>query len=562
MKKLIAYFIKFPIWANALIVITGIVGLLSLFLMPKSFFPEMNPNRVYIAVSYPGASPKEIEEGITTRIEESLNGIQKVKEITSKSSENVSNITVTGEEGIDVDEMLQDVKNAVDGITQFPAGAEKPIVYAQTSRGMGGMSNVVGFYSLYGPDNLWELKKMAEKIERELLASKEISQIEVIGYPPVLIAVDIRENDLLKYGLNFNFISNVIRMSNIDLSGGSVKTNEEEIIIRSMNRSTDPEIVKEIVIFAKPDGDVIKLKDIADVKLDFSEVPMKNYVNGKRGVSFIVKKTVDEDLDKIADEMSSYISKFNKKQEKFKMRSLFQFADLLDQRIDTLSNNLVIGLFLVCLVLGLFLSLRLSLWVAFGIPFSFIGMISFGILYGMTINMISLFGMILVVGILVDDGIVIAENIYAHFERGKSPMRAALDGTSEVMNAVFTSVLTTVFAFSTLLFVGGEMEMMEEMAFSVIACLLFSLIEAFLILPSHLASKKILKPNDSKFRNLLNKGVKYVRDGYGRVLEKMLKRHRLHVWGPMGFIFLIVVLFNFGWIRWTFFPSIPFDKKT
>tara|TARA_B110000483_G_scaffold185061_1_gene218892 strand:- start:102 stop:3284 length:3183 start_codon:yes stop_codon:yes gene_type:complete len=560
MKKLIAYFIKYPIWANALIVITGIVGLLSLFLMPKSFFPEMNPNRVYIAVSYPGASPKEIEEGITTRIEESLNGIQKVKEITSKSSENVSNITVTGEEGINIDEMLQDVKNAVDGISQFPAGAEKPIVYAQTSRGMGGMSNVVGFYSLYGPDNLWDLKKMAEKIERELLASKEISQIEVLGYPPVIIAVDIRENDLLKYGLSFNFISNVIRMSNIDLSGGSVKTSEEEIIIRSMNRSTDPEIVKEIVIFAKPNGDVIKLKDIADVKLDFSEVPMKNYVNGKRGVSFIVKKTSDEDLDKIADEMSSYISKFNKKEEKFKMRSLFQFADLLDQRIDTLSNNLVIGLFLVCLVLGLFLSLRLSLWVAFGIPFSFIGMISFGILYGMTINMISLFGMILVVGILVDDGIVIAENIYAHFERGKSPMRAALDGTTEVMNAVFTSVLTTVFAFSTLLFVGGEMEMMEEMAFSVIACLLFSLIEAFLILPSHLASKKILKPNDSKFRKTLNNVVNYVREGYGRVLSKILERHRLHVWGPMGFIFLIVVLFNFGWIRWTFFPSIPFDS--
>ena len=560
MKKLIAYFIKYPIWANALIVITGIVGLLSLFLMPKSFFPEMNPNRVYIAVSYPGASPKEIEEGITTRIEESLNGIQKVKEITSKSSENVSNITVTGEEGINIDEMLQDVKNAVDGISQFPAGAEKPIVYAQTSRGMGGMSNVVGFYSLYGPDNLWDLKKMAEKIERELLASKEISQIEVLGYPPVIIAVDIRENDLLKYGLSFNFISNVIRMSNIDLSGGSVKTSEEEIIIRSMNRSTDPEIVKEIVIFAKPNGDVIKLKDIADVKLDFSEVPMKNYVNGKRGVSFIVKKTSDEDLDKIADEMSSYISKFNNKEEKFKMRSLFQFADLLDQRIDTLSNNLVIGLFLVCLVLGLFLSLRLSLWVAFGIPFSFIGMISFGILYGMTINMISLFGMILVVGILVDDGIVIAENIYAHFERGKSPMRAALDGTTEVMNAVFTSVLTTVFAFSTLLFVGGEMEMMEEMAFSVIACLLFSLIEAFLILPSHLASKKILKPNDSKFRKTLNNVVNYVREGYGRVLSKILERHRLHVWGPMGFIFLIVVLFNFGWIRWTFFPSIPFDS--
>ena len=563
MNRLIAYFIKYPIWANALIVITAIAGILSLFLMPKSFFPEMNPNRVYVNVAYPGASPKEIEEGITTRIEESLNGIQGVKEITSKSSENISNITITGVEGIDVDKMLQDVKNSVDGITQFPAGAEKPLVFAQTSRGMGGLSNVVGFYSLSGPDDLWELKKMAEKVEQDLLSSKEISQVDVIGYPPVIIAIDIRENDLLKYGLSFDFISNVIKMSNIDLSGGSVKTDNEEIIIRSMNRSTDPEKIKEIVIIALPNGDVVRLKDLADVKLDFSEIPLKNYVNGQRGISFIVKKTTNEDLDKIASEMDTYIEKFNDNEEDFQMRSLFQFADLLDQRIDTLSYNLIIGLFLVCFVLGLFLNLRLSLWVAFGIPFSFIGMLSFGILYGMTINMISLFGMILVVGILVDDGIVIAENIYAHFEKGKSPMRAALDGTTEVMSAVFTSVLTTVFAFSTLLFVGGEMEMMQEMAFSVIACLLFSLVEAFLILPSHLASKKILKPLDERknyLRIYLEKIVNKVRNIYGNLLEWILKRYRLHVWGPMVFIVLIVGLFYSGWIRWTFFPSIPFDS--
>jgi multidrug efflux pump subunit AcrB len=563
MSKLIAYFIKFPIWANALIVITAIAGILSLFLMPKSFFPEMNPNRVYINVSYPGASPKEIEEGITTKVEESLNGIQGIKEITSKSQENFSNITVTGVEGIDVDKMLQDVKNAVDGISQFPAGAEKPIVFAQTSRGMGGMGNVVGFYSLYGPDDLWELKKMAEKVEQELLSSKEISQIQVVGYPPVIIAVDIRENDLLKYGLSFNMISNVIKMSNIDLSGGSIKTDNEEIVIRSMNRSTDPEQVKEIIIFAQGNGDIVKLKDIADVRLDFSEIPLKNYINGKRGVSFIVKKTTNEDLNKIANEMDNYISNFNSKEKDFKMKSLFQFADLLDQRIDTLSYNLIIGLLLVCLVLGLFLSLRLSLWVAFGIPFSFIGMLSFGILYGMTINMISLFGMILVVGILVDDGIVIAENIYAHFERGKSPMKAALDGTTEVMSAVFTSVLTTVFAFGTLLFVGGEMEMMQEMAFSVIACLLFSLVEAFLILPSHLASKKILNPNlksKNNIRRHLEKWVNKIRDNYAKLLTWILKRYRLHVWGPMAFILLVVGLFSIGWIRWTFFPSIPFDS--
>ena len=239
MNKLIAYFIKYPIWANALIVVTAIAGVLSLFIMPKSFFPEMNPNRVYVNVAYPGASPKEIEEGITTKVEESLNGIQGVKEITSTSSENISNITVTGIEGIDLDKMLQDVKNAVDGISQFPAGAEKPLVFAQTSRGMGGLSNVVGFYSLYGPDDLWKLKEMAEKVEQDLLSSKEISQVDILGYPPVIIAVDIRENDLLKYGLDFTTISNIIKMSNIDLSGGSVKTDNEEIVIRSMNRSTE-----------------------------------------------------------------------------------------------------------------------------------------------------------------------------------------------------------------------------------------------------------------------------------------------------------------------------------
>ena len=563
MNRLIAYFIKFPIWANALILITAIAGILSLFLMPKSFFPELAPNRVYVNVSYPGASPKEIEEGITTRIEENLTGIQGVKEITSKSKENYCRITVTGNEGIDVDEMLQDVKNAVDAISQLPQGAEKPIIYAQTSRGLNGLSNVVGFYSLSGPDDLWLLKEKAEIIERELLASKEISQVNVVGYPPIIIAVEIRENDLLKYGLNFNFIANAIQMSNIDLSGGSVKTNDEEIIIRSMNRTTDPELVEQIVIFSKPNGEIIRLKDIADVSLDFSEIALKNYINKKRGISFVINKTKDEDLNKIADVMDNYIDDFNKNNKEFKLRTLFQFADLLDQRIDTLTYNLIIGLLLVCLVLGLFLSLRLSLWVAFGIPFSFIGMLSFGIWYGMTINMISLFGMILVVGILVDDGIVIAENIYAHYERGKSPMRAALDGTTEVMSAVTTSVLTTVFAFSTLLFVGGDLEMMQEMAFSVIVCLLISLVEAFLILPSHLSSKKILSPHGSQkksFRIKLEGFVNKLRNGYEKLLEKILKRYRIHVWGPMVFIFITIGLFSAGWIKWTFFPSIPFDS--
>ena len=181
MRNLIAYFIKNPIYANAIIIITAIAGLLSLSLMPRSFFPELSLNKVYVNVSYPGASPEEIEQGITTRIEESLNGIEGVKEITSTSSENSSSVTVEIYEGQDIEEVLQNVKNSVDAIYSFPQGAEKPIVRRQSSRGPGGMGNMVGFYALTGPNDLWLLKEKADKIEQDLLNDDEISQIQVLS---------------------------------------------------------------------------------------------------------------------------------------------------------------------------------------------------------------------------------------------------------------------------------------------------------------------------------------------------------------------------------------------
>ena len=564
MRKLIAYFIKYPIYANAIIIITAIAGFLSLTMMPHSFFPELPPNKVYVNVAYPGASPEEIEEGITTRIEESLNGIEGVEEVTSTSSENFSAVTIEVYEGFEIDDVLTDVKNSVDAIYSFPSGAEKPTVQKQKSRGMGGMGNMVGYYALNGPDDLWKLKEKADKIEQDLLNDDEISQIQVIGYAPIIISVEIDEASLLRHNINFDAISTAIKLSNIDISGGSIKTQKDEIIIRSNNKNTNTAGVENIVIFSDRNGDIVRLKDIAKVALEFSDIPMKTFVNGERSISFLIKKTPEEDIKKIANSLEKYIAEFNAENPEFEIITLFQFADMLDQRIETLSNNLFIGLFLVVIILGLFLSFRLSSWVAFGIPFSFIGMISFGLLYGMTINMISLFGMILVVGILVDDGIVIAENIYKHFEKGKTPMKAALDGTMEVVTPVLTSVLTTVFAFSTLLFVGGQMEMMQEMAFSVIAALLFSLVEAFLVLPSHLASRAVLTENtDSrigKIKKVVESKVVQLRNWYTKVNTFFVKNYRKHVWTPMAIIVIVVIMLATGVIRWTFFPSVPFNE--
>lgn len=563
MRNFIAFFVKYPIWSNAIIVITALAGIVSIFNMNHSFFPELSPNMIYVTVAYPGASPEEIEEGIATKIEESLTGVEGIKETSSTSSENICNVYIESNEGTDLNILLQEIKNSVDGIISMPEGAERPIVVSQKSRGMGSMGGMVGYLTLKGPNDLYLLKEMSDKIERDFLSSKDISQVSVFGYAPQIIAVDVRADDLLKYNLTFDEISQKVKTSNIDISGGTIKSTDEELYIRSLNKSTDANVISQIVVKASPTGELIRLKDVADVKFEFADLAIENYVDGQRSVSFIIKKLPTEDLHAISVYVKDYIRNFNRKNEGYEMQTLFMFSELLDQRIDMLTNNLFIGLILVCIILGLFLSLRLSVWVAFGIPFSFLGMFFLGSLYGITINMISLFGMILVVGILVDDGIVIAENIFSHYERGKSPVQAAIDGTMEVLSSVFTSILTTIVAFGFLLFVGGQMEMIEEMAFSVIACLLFSMVEAFLILPAHLSSKKILKPTKikwyNKIRETIEGNITKLTNAYTKLSYKMIKRYRWFVFGPVLFIIGIIILMISGIIKGAFFPAIPFD---
>ncbi len=563
MRNFIAFFIKNPIWANAIIITTALAGVLSIVTMNRSFFPELTPNKIFITVAYPGASPEEIEEGIATKIEESLTGLEGIKETSSISSENFCKVNIESYEGIDLNILLQEVKNAVDGIISMPEGAERPIIISQKSRGMGNMGGMVGYLTLKGPNDLFQLKKMADKVERDFLTSKDISQVQVFGYAPQIIAIDIRADDLLKYNLTFDIVSNKVKTSNIDISGGTIKSDNEELYIRSLNKSTNAREIEQIVIKTLPTGELIKLKDIANVRFQFADIALENYVDGQRSISFILRKLPSEDLHAISKYVDKYITTFNRENEGFEMQKLFMFSQLLDQRIEMLTDNLMYGLVLVCLILGLFLSLRLSAWVAFGIPFSFLGMFVLGALYGITINMISLFGMILVVGILVDDGIVIAENIYSHYEKGKSPIQAALDGTMEVLPSVFTSILTTIVAFGFLLFVGGQMEMMEEMAFSVIACLTFSIIEAFLILPAHLSSKKVLSPSNlsgyNKLRKKIENQIKKLTNVYGKLSYRMIKHYRYFVFGPVLIMGGIVIMIMTGVIKGAFFPGIPFD---
>jgi multidrug efflux pump subunit AcrB len=360
-------------------------------------------------------------------------------------------------------------------------------------------------------------------------------------------------------------VANAIRFNNRDISGGSIKTTEEEIRIRANSKENAPEEIGRIVLRANPDGSKLLLRDIADINLKFADTPNRSFSNNQRAVSINVEKLPEEDLQKISEFVDDYVEEFNAQSEGYELFASFDFNNLLQQRVSLLLSNGGVGLLLVLIGLGLFLSLRLSFWVAIGIPISFLGMFIIGNMVGITINMLSLFGMILVVGILVDDGIVIAENIYTHSEKGKNPMQAAIDGTVEMLPSVFTSVTTTIIAFIPLMLLDND-GFTTEMAIVVIGCLAFSLVEAFFVLPSHLATGKALrkkhdKPRKDKIRTALDNGIKYLRDRvYGSVLKVLIRYKWASVTAPVAIFMIVLGLIQGGLIKTTFFPSIPFDN--
>ncbi|MBN1252243.1 MAG: efflux RND transporter permease subunit [Bacteroidales bacterium] len=567
MRKIIEKFVEFPIYANLIIALVILAGGFSSISMKKAFFPELESRIINISVYYPGASPTEMEEGVTSRIEESIRGLIGIKEINSTSVENQSIVTVETTGEYNINEVLMEIKNAVDGISSLPSAAERPIVSKRRSRAS-------ALFMALTPDDstdvdLMTLKEYAQKIEEDFYHSGVISQISLSGYPQAEISVEIKEEELLRYNLTFDNIISAIQSNNQDVSGGEIKSDHEELMIRLRSRSTDPNKIGNIILRAESNGSNLKICDLAEVKKKFADVTSKSWLNGKSSISITVDKLPEEDLEEITNFAQKYIKEFNNKNLGVKLTITRAYLDILQSRLNLLTSNGLMGLILVIISLSVFLSLRLSLWVSFGIPFSFLAMFIFGNLYGLTINMISLFGMILVIGILVDDGIVIAENIYLHFEKGKTPMHAAVDGAMEVFPAVITSVTTTIIAFLPLLFMTAtRMEMMFHVAVVVIASLAFSLLEAFFILPAHLGNEKVLsrksfdaKKNSKNIRRFFDKFINWLKDDiYHYILIWLLHWRYIVIGIPVALFLITLGLYFGGHIKNTFFPMVDFNR--
>ncbi len=436
MRKIIEKFVEYPVYANIIIAIAVLAGVYSMTNMKKAFFPETESRYISVSVFYPGASPVEMEEGVTSRIEEAVRGLIGIKEITSTSVENMASISIETTGEYSINEVLQEVKNAVDGISSLPSAAERPIVSKRRSRA-GAMRLEMVPVDGHNMD-LMTLKEHAQRVEEEFYNSGVMSQISISGYPSPEISVEIKEEELLRYNIAFNEVVRAIQKSNRDISGGEIKSEEEEFLIRLRSRSAKPDKIGNIILRGQKDGGYIRIRDVAEVKMKFSDSPNRQWTNGKPSVSINVEKLPEEDLDEITEYAKNYIKEFNQRNLGVEIIISRAYLDILKSRLRLLQRNGLMGFGLVIIALSMFLSFRLSIWVSVGIPISFLGMFIFASFVGITINLQSLFGMILVIGILVDDGIVIAENIYLHFEKGKGPMHAAVDGTMEVMPAVLT----------------------------------------------------------------------------------------------------------------------------
>jgi multidrug efflux pump subunit AcrB len=559
MRNLISYFIKYPVAVNIILIAFFILGFLGYSNMRSSFFPLTDSRIITINVTYPGSSPQEIEEGVVLKIEDNLKGLIGVERITSVSRENSASITVEVLKGYEINSVLADVKNAVDKVPNYPTGMEPPVVSKVES-----VLETVGFVVTGNGVSLKSLKQIARDIENDIRRMDGISQVSVSGFPSEEIEIAVRENDLRSYNLSFQDIAQAVSQSNILTSGGSIKTSVEEYLIRARNRSYYGDELDQLVVKAENNGRVVRLKDVAFVRDRWNENPNKNIYNGELAVRVQVNNTNSEDLISSAAKINEYIEEFNQKNERVSIAITNDSSITLNQRTELLFKNAWQGMLLVLIFLSLFLRPRLAFWVAAGLPVAFFGMFMLADYFDVTINVLSLFGMIIVIGILVDDGIVISENIYHHYEKGKTPIRAAIDGTIEVVPPIISAIITTVLAFSIFFFLDSRVgEFFSEVATVVTLTLLISLVEALIILPAHVAHSKALDRKQKVYaiNKYAEKFMDYMRDRlYAPVLRLFIKNRFFALCVPIALLIMTIGAISSGLIRITFFPSIASDR--
>ena len=552
-RGLVAYFARNPVASNLVMVILLVGGLLAALGLTAQVFPTIDPGTVTISVAYPGATPSEVEEGITRRVEEAVFGIDGVDRVISRASENLGSVTLELKDFVDADKVRDDAEAAVQQLIDFPPedAEQAKIVRAETLADV--LTIVVS--SEMGER---ELRRGAEAIEEELLALPGVSLVTLVGAKDYEIAIEITEASLRRYDLTMSEVANTIRQSSINLSSGEIRTRGGDLLLRTNTKGTTGKSFENIVLRASSDGSVLRVSDVATVRDGFIDVDLINQFNGRESIFVKVQKSEAEDVLAIAEEIKMFLTDYTPPQG-VDVSVWDDQTEILQDRVGLLLRNGLLGFALVFLFLVIMLDLRLALWVAMGVPISFLGAFLFFDAFDVNINMISLFALIIVLGIVVDDAVVVGENIIAEQEQGKRGMEAAMDGVKGVFGPVMVGVLTTMAAFAPLLFVTGTFgQILGSVPVVVILVLGMSLIEAFLILPSHLANggKWSRWPLD-RIQDAVAGVVERFRNNILAPAVAKAVRHRyLTLLGGIGLLVLAGSLVTSGAVRFIFFPDL------
>lgn len=482
----IAWMASNPVAANLIMLICLVGGFIMSTQIKQEVFPEFESDIVTVTVPYPGASPEEVEKGIVLAIEERVTGLDGVKKVTSSSVEGAGTVTVEALAGADVERLAQDVKSEVDRITSFPEDAETPAVVIASNR------RQTMSVAVYGAMDERVLREVAETVRDELLQDPEITQVDLSGVRDLEIAVEISEAKLRAHGLTLRQVADIIGRSALELPGGSVKTDQGEILVRVKDRRDLGTEFASLPIVTTPEGSVVRLEDLGTVTDGFEDTDLYARYNNQPAVLLNIYRVGDQTPISVSDAVRRHMERLERMLPPgVHLAKRNDSSDVFRQRMDLLTRNGIMGLVLVFLLLALFLEIRLAFWVSMGIPVSIMG--SFLVLpaFGVSFNMVSMFAFIITLGIVVDDAIVVGENVYQHKERGLPYLKAATAGARNVVVPVTFSVLTNVVAFLPMFFVPGTMgKIFWAVPAVVVSVFLISLVESLFVLPAHLGHQK------------------------------------------------------------------------
>ncbi len=550
---MIGYFSRNSVAANLTMVLLLLGGLLAGQGLTSQVFPTIDPGVVTVTVPYPGATPSEVEESITRRVEESVLGIDGVQRVTSRASENYGVVTVELKDFVDPSKVRDDVEAAVEALADFPPEEAEQ---AEVERA----DTVTDVLTLVVASELDErsLRLAAQQLEAELLELPEVTLVSLLGARPYEISIEVREETLRRYSLSIAEIASAVRASSVNLSSGELRTASGDLLLRTNNKGYRGDDFADIVLRSDPNGSILRLGDVAHIRDGFADVDLIQQFNGRQSLFVKIQKSEAEDALTIAAAVKRRLAGYEAGPE-IDIAIWDDQTDILQQRLGLLIRNGILGFALVFLFLAIMLDLRLATWVAMGVPISFLGAVIFFEPFNVNINMISLFGLIIVLGLVVDDAVVVGENIISEQEQGGPGNASTLRGVRGVFGPVLVGVLTTMAAFAPLLFITGTFgQILGSVPIVVILVLSMSLLEVFLILPAHLSHGRPWSRGTLKvFQDNVAARVTAFRDTLMvPAIKAAVNRSYLTLIGGIAMLFLAGMLVSSGAVRFIFFPEL------